>query len=57
MIAVPVSLLGTFGAFEEINKQAKQLGNVLPGTTQDFINLAKSLKEQGSKTKYSPAAA
>ena len=40
---------GTFGAFEEINKQAKQLGNVLPGTTQDFINLAKSLKEQGVK--------
>lgn len=38
---------GTFGAFEEINKQAKQLGNVLPGTTQDFIHLAKSLKEQG----------
>ena len=40
---------GSFGAFEEINKQAKQLGNVLPGTTQDFINLAKSLKEQGVK--------
>jgi phage tail tape measure protein, TP901 family len=40
---------GTYGAFEEINKQAIQLGNVLPGTTQDFINLAKSLKEQGVK--------
>nr|DAX80734.1 MAG TPA: minor tail protein [Caudoviricetes sp.] len=40
---------GSLGAFEEINKQAKQLGNVLPGTTQDFINLAKSLKEQGVK--------
>lgn len=40
---------GTYGAFEEINKQAIQLGNVLPGTTQDFINLARSLKEQGVK--------
>ena len=40
---------GSFGAFEELNKQAKQLGNVLPGTTQDFINLAKALKEQGVK--------
>ena len=38
---------GTYGAFEEINKQAIQLGNVLPGTTQDFINLARALKEQG----------
>ena len=40
---------GSFGAFEELNKQAKQLGNVLPGTTQDFINLAKAMKEQGVK--------
>ena len=40
---------GTYGAFEEINKQAIQLGNVLPGTTQDFINLARALKEQGVK--------
>lgn len=38
---------GSLGAFEEINKQAIQLGNVLPGTTQDFINLARSLKEKG----------
>lgn len=38
---------GTYGAFEEINKQAIQLGNILPGTTQDFINLARSLKEKG----------
>ena len=40
---------GTYGAFEEINKQAIQLGNILPGTTQDFINLARALKEQGVK--------
>lgn len=40
---------GSFGAFEEINRQAKDLGKVLPGTTQDFINLAKALKAQGVK--------
>lgn len=40
---------GSFGAFEEINKQAKALGNVLPGTTQDFIHLAAALKKQGVK--------
>jgi len=40
---------GSYGAFDEINKQAIQLGNILPGTTQDFINLARALKEQGVK--------
>lgn len=40
---------GSYGAFEEINKQAIELGNILPGTTQDFINLARALKEQGVK--------
>lgn len=37
---------GNFGAFEEINRQAKELGKILPGTTQDFINLAAALKKQ-----------
>ena len=37
---------GSFGAFEEINRQAKELGKILPGTTQDFINLAAALKKQ-----------
>lgn len=38
---------GTFGQFEEIAKIANQLGTELPGTTADFYNLAKALKQQG----------
>lgn len=34
--------------FEEINKQAVALGNLLPGTTADFINAARALIEQGT---------
>lgn len=34
--------------FEEINRQAVQLGNVLPGTTADFIDAARALIEQGT---------
>lgn len=33
--------------FEEIKKQTIELGNVLPGTTADFVNVATALKEQG----------
>ncbi len=33
--------------FEAIKKQTIELGNVLPGTTADFVNLATALKEQG----------
>lgn len=34
--------------FAEINKQAIQLGNLLPGTTADFTNAATALLEQGT---------
>lgn len=34
-------------AFAEVKKQAIELGNVYPGTTADFINLGKVLREQG----------
>jgi|GEM_PF-3764471 len=34
--------------FAEINKQAIQLGNLLPGTTADFTNAATALLEQGA---------
>lgn len=33
--------------FDAIKKQTIELGNVLPGTTADFVNLATALKEQG----------
>ncbi len=33
--------------FEEIKKQTIELGDVLPGTTADFMNLGRVLKEQG----------
>lgn len=33
--------------FEAIKKQTIELGNLLPGTTADFVNLATALKEQG----------
>lgn len=33
--------------FDAIKKQTVELGNVLPGTTADFVNLATALKEQG----------
>lgn len=38
---------GTVGAFEELSKQAINIGNLLPGTTADFYNLARALKSQG----------
>ncbi|GAB6035881.1 hypothetical protein JCM15519_04400 [Fundidesulfovibrio butyratiphilus] len=34
--------------FEEINRQAVELGNVLPGTTADFVNSARALIENGT---------
>lgn len=40
---------GKIGAeFAEIKKQAIDLGNVLPGTTADFANVATALLEQGT---------
>lgn len=40
---------GKIGAeFAEIKKQAIELGNVLPGTTADFANVATALLEQGT---------
>lgn len=34
--------------FGEIKKQTIELGNILPGTTADFVNLATALKEGGT---------
>ena len=34
--------------FEEINRQAIELGNVLPGTTADFVDSARALIENGT---------
>ena len=34
--------------FEAINRQAVELGNVLPGTTADFVNSARALIENGT---------
>lgn len=46
-----VAFMGAGGGlpaqFDEIKKQTIELGNVLPGTTADFVNLATALKEQG----------
>lgn len=36
------------GQFAEINKQAVELGNLLPGTTADFTNAATALIENGT---------
>lgn len=38
---------GTVGAFEALSRQAVKLGNILPGATTDFYNLARALKSQG----------
>ncbi|BFU65389.1 phage tail tape measure protein [Rodentibacter abscessus] len=38
---------GTFGKFNEIGKIADQLGTNLPGTREDFYNLARAAKMQG----------
>lgn len=47
-----VAMMGNLGTippqFEAINKQAVQLGNLLPGTTADFVNSARALIEQGT---------
>lgn len=46
-----VAMMGEGGGlpaeFERIKKQTIELGNLLPGTTADFVNLAAALKEQG----------
>lgn len=34
--------------FDAIRKQAVDLGNILPGTTADFIGVARALQEQGT---------
>jgi hypothetical protein len=34
--------------FAEINRQAVELGNILPGTTADFVNSARALIENGT---------
>lgn len=34
--------------FAEINRQAIELGNILPGTTADFVNTARALIENGT---------
>jgi|GEM_PF-3920368 TP901 family phage tail tape measure protein len=39
---------GVPAQFGRIRQEAIQLGNVLPGTTADFINVAVALKEQGT---------
>lgn len=38
---------GMTGAFEQVNKLAIKLGNQLPGTTADFLNMMQALKAQG----------
>lgn len=38
---------GVVGAFEQVNALAIKLGNQLPGTTADFVNMMQSLKAQG----------
>lgn len=35
---------------EQIKRQTVELGNLLPGTTADFVNLASALKEQGTSS-------
>ena len=47
-----VAMMDNFGQippqFAEINRQAIELGNVLPGTTADFVNSARALIENGT---------
>jgi len=47
-----VAMMDNFGRippqFAEINRQAIELGNVLPGTTADFVNSARALIENGT---------
>lgn len=47
-----VALMDNLGAvpaqFAEINRQAVELGNKLPGTTADFVNAATALAENGT---------
>ncbi len=42
---------GTFGEFSKVLKQAKKLGQALPGTPEAFTRLAQALKEQGMSDK------
>lgn len=47
-----VAMMDNFGQippqFAEINRQAIELGNILPGTTADFVNSARALIENGT---------
>jgi len=47
-----VAMMDNFGQippqFAEINRQAIELGNLLPGTTADFVNNARALIENGT---------
>ncbi|MDI9407685.1 MAG: phage tail tape measure protein [Candidatus Pacebacteria bacterium] len=38
---------GSTGLFGQVNDMAVKLGNVMPGTTADFLNMAAALKSQG----------
>ena len=38
---------GVTGAFDQVNALAVELGNRLPGTSADFINMMAALKQQG----------
>lgn len=52
MTDLKIAMLDNLGQvprqFEAINRQAIQLGNILPGTTADFIGVARALQEQGT---------
>ena len=47
-----ISLMDNLGQipkqFDAISKQAVELGNILPGTTADFMGVARALQEQGT---------
>lgn len=47
-VALMDSTGGVPARFARIRQEAIQLGNVLPGTTADFMNVAVALKEQGT---------
>ena len=51
-VSLKVAMMDSLGRvpsqFEAINKQAIELGNILPGTTADFIGAARALIEQGT---------
>lgn len=47
-VAMMDNLGGIAPQFAEINKQAVELGNLLPGTTADFTNAATALIENGT---------